>query len=110
MIDNKIDELFSAVKNSSEYQDYKKVENILKKDKSINILIEEIKSLQKDSVRLEYKNDEYYKEIDKKIELKVLELNKKPVYQEYLNKMNEINDILAMSSKMLEEYVNSKIN
>jgi cell fate (sporulation/competence/biofilm development) regulator YmcA (YheA/YmcA/DUF963 family) len=110
MIDNKIEELFSTIENSSEYQDYKKIEDILKKDKSINILIEEIKSLQKESVRLEYNHDDYYKEIDKKIELKVSELNKKPVYQEYLNKMNEINDILAMSSNLLENYVNEQIN
>lgn len=110
MIDNKIEELFDTIESSSEYQDYKKIETILKKDKSINELINEIKSLQKESVRLEYNHDNSYKEIDKKIELKVQELNNKPVYQEYLNKMNEINNILAMSSKMIEDYVEEKVN
>ena len=41
---------------------------------------------------------------------KVEELNQIPAYQEYLNKMNEFNDILAMSSKMIEDYVDEKIN
>ena len=110
MIDNKIEELFEAIESSSEYKNYKKIEGILEKDKSINNLIEEIKSLQKESVRLEYNHDDDYKEVDKKIELKVAELNSKPVYQEYLNKMQEINDILSMSSKMLEDYVEEKVN
>ena len=38
------------------------------------------------------------------------ELNSIPAYIEYLNKMNEFNDILAMSSKTIEDYVNEKAN
>ena len=68
-------------------------------------LINEIKELQKKSTMLEYHHDDSYKEVDKIIESKVLELNEKPAYKEYLNKMNEFNDILAMSSNMLEKYV-----
>jgi cell fate (sporulation/competence/biofilm development) regulator YmcA (YheA/YmcA/DUF963 family) len=105
MIENKIDDLFKAIENSKEYQDYLKIGETLSKDNSINELIEEIKKLQKKSTMLEYNNDDSYKEVDKEIEKKVQQLNEIPAYREYLNKMNEFNDILAMSSKMLEDYV-----
>ena len=110
MIKNKIDNLFKTIENSKEYQDYLKIGKSLEKDESINILIEEIKKLQQQSTMLEYNNDHSYKEIDKIIEKKVLELNNKPAYKEYLNKMNEFNDILAMSSKNIEDYINEKTN
>lgn len=110
MIDNKIEELFNTIEDSKEYQEYKKIENILDKDKSIKKLIEEIKALQQESVRLEYEKNEYYKVIDKEIDKKAKELNNKPIYQEYLTKMNELNDILSMSSKMIEDYIEDKVN
>ena len=110
MIDNKIEELFNTIEDSKEYQEYKKIESILDKDKSIKKLIEEIKALQQESVRLEYEKNEYYKVIDKEIDKKAKELNDKPVYQEYLTKMSELNDILSMSSKMIEDYIEDKVN
>lgn len=110
MVENKIDELFNTIENSKEYKDYLKIGKSLKKDKKIDKLIEEIKELQKESTILEYNNDDSYKEIDKIIASKVEELNNIPAYQEYLHKMNELNDILAMSSNMLEEYIDEKVN
>ena len=110
MIENKIDNLFNTIENSKEYKDYLKIGNSLKKDKRINLLIEEIKQLQKESTNLEYNNDPKYKEIDKIIEEKVNELNNIPAYKDYLNKMNKFNDILAMSSKTIEDYIDEKIN
>lgn len=110
MIKNKIDNLFNTIENSKEYKDYLKIGASLEKDESINKLIEEIKKLQQESTRLEYLNDEKYKEIDKEIDIKVKELNQKPAYIEYLNKMNEFNDILAMSAKNIEDYITEKIN
>ena len=109
MIDNKMEELFDTILNSKEYEEYKKIGDILKKDSSINGLINEIKSLQQEATFLEYNNDPKYKELDRIIDAKVKELNSKPVYQEYLHKMEEFNDIISSSSLMLEQYVNEKI-
>lgn len=109
MIENKLNELFEAINHSSEYQAYKDIGDVLKKDDEINHLVREIKKLQQESVRLEYNNDPKYKEIDKIIEEKVGLLNEKPIYKEYLNRMNEFNDVLANSSHTLEEYINSKV-
>jgi len=109
MIDNKIDELFDTIESSNEYLEYKKIGDILKKDNTISSLMHEIKNLQKEATLLEYNNDPRYKELDKIIEGKVEELNAKPVYQEYLNKMKEFNEILLNSSNIIEKYVNEKI-
>ncbi|MCI6265721.1 MAG: YlbF family regulator [Erysipelotrichaceae bacterium] len=109
MIENKIDELFQTINNSKEYQAYLNIGEILEKDEEINRMVSEIKKLQQKSVRLEEKGDNTYKEIDKVIDEKVKLLNEKPIYQEYLRRMNELNDILAMSSSNIEKYINSKI-
>ena len=109
MIENKIDNLFNAIKESKEYQAYLEIGDVLNKDEEIKSLVKEIKELQKESVNLEYKGDASYKEIDKIIEEKVKLLNNKPHYQEYLKRMNNFNDILSESSNNIESYINSKI-
>ena len=109
MITNSVNELFESINNSKEYQDYLKIKEVLEKDENIISLIEEIKVLQQESVNLEFNNDERYKEVDKVIEEKAKILNSNPTYQEYLIKIEEFNDVLTTSSKMLENYVKDKI-
>ena len=109
MITNSVNELFESINNSKEYQDYLKIKEVLEKDENIISLIEEIKVLQQESVNLEFNNDERYKEVDKVIEEKAKILNSNPTYQEYLNKIEEFNDVLTTSNKMLENYVKDKI-
>ena len=109
MIENKLDELFQAIQESSEYQAYLNIGEVLDKDEEIKKLVAEIKRLQQKSVRLEESGDSHYLEVDKEIEEKVKILNDKPVYQEYLRRMDEFNDILSESSNQIEKYVNSKI-
>lgn len=109
MIENKIDDLFQAINNSKEYQAYLNIGSVLEQDEEINKLVTTIKQLQQKSVQLEYQQDPSYKEVDKEIEEYVNILNSKPIYQEYLKRMEEFNDVLAMSSSNIEQYINSKI-
>ena len=109
MIENKIDDLFETIKNSKEYKAYQNIGEVLKDNDEVNDLVEEIKKLQQKSVRLEEENNPEYKEVDKLIEEKVKKLNSIPVYQEYLRRMEEFNDIIATSRNNIEEYINSKI-
>ena len=109
MIENKINELFDAITSSKEYLAYQNIGTVIEKNEEINNLVTEIKELQQKSVELEYNNDPSYKEIDKEIEEKVSKLNSIPIYQEYLRRMNEFNDIISASSSTIEKYINSKI-
>ena len=68
MIENKLDELFSAIESSNEYQAYLNIGKVLENDEEINSLVTEIKELQQKSVRLEEQGNQEYKEIDKLID------------------------------------------
>lgn len=105
MIDNKIEELFETIMTSQEYQEYQKILNIINKDKKLSSLIKEIKKLNKQATILEYNGNPKYKEIDKKIKQKTIILNNNPLYNEYKNKMNTLNDILATSSNIIQKYI-----
>lgn len=109
MIENRIEDLFNSIKNSYEYKEYLNIGEVIKKDEEINNLISEIKSLQQKSVKLEYNNDDTYKEVDKEIDEKVKKLNSFPIYKEYLRRVNNFNDIISESSKSIEDYVNEKV-
>ena len=109
MIENSILELFESIENSSLYKEYKKMSNILDKDKNIKKIIDEIKELEKKATYLESIGDITYKEIDKQIKEKEAILNNNHVYQEYLNRMDEFNNELSMSSKMIEKYIEEKV-
>lgn len=109
MIQTKIDELFETIKNSNEYKAYQNIGEVLDKNEEIKSLVEEIKKLQQESVRLEEEGNDKYKEIDKTIEEKVNLLNSIPVYQEYLRRMDEFNDVIASSRDTIEKYINSKV-
>lgn len=109
MIESKLEELFNSIENSSLYKEYKKIENILDKDEEIKSLIEEIKGLEKKATYLENIGDKHYLEVDEEIKIKADELNNKQIYQEYLNRMEEFNNELAMSSKMINDYIEEKV-
>ena len=108
-MENSIQELFDSIENSSLYHEYLKMKDILDKDSEIKELIDEIKELEKEATYLEFIGDDKYKELDEEIKKKADILNSKHVYQEYLNKMEEFNDELAISSKMIEKYVSEKV-
>ena len=91
------------------YKDYKKISTILEEDDSIQKLINEIKDLEKEATLLEYKGDIKYKEIDKIIEKKMLELKNNQIYIEYMNKMEEFNNVLKESSNIIESYIEEKV-
>jgi len=109
MVNSSIEELFNSIENSSLYKKYKKMSDILSKDTKIKDMLDEIKSLEQEATYLESIGDDRYKEIDEIIKQKANVLNNNVVYQEYLNCMDEFNDELSMSSKMIEGYVSEKV-
>lgn len=110
MIESSIEELFNSINNSNEYKEYKLIVNALESNKEVIDLIEEIKKLQKEAVNLEYKNDDKYLEVDKKIKEKENILNNNKDYQEYLAKLKDFNNTLLASSSLIEDYVTDKVS
>ena len=108
-MESNLEELFRSIETSKVYQEYLKMKDILNKDSEIKKIIDEIKELEKQATYLEYIGDEKYRELDEEITKKAEILNNKQVYQEYLNKMDEFNNELAISSNMIEKYVSEKV-
>ena len=109
MINESIEELFNSINNSDEYKEYLKMQKDLYNNRELMDLIEEIKSLEKKAVKLEYSGDDKYKEVDKEIEKNTKELNANAYYAEYLSKLNKFNAALLTSSSLIEEYINDKV-
>ena len=109
MVNSSIEDLFNSIENSSLYKRYMKMNTILSKDENIRKILDEIKELEKEATYLENIGDDRYKEVDEEIKRKADILNNNYIYQEYLNSMNEFNDELSISSKMIEMYVEEKI-
>ena len=109
MVNSSIEDLFNSIENSSLYKRYKKMSDILSKDSNIKNMLDEIKCLEQEATYLESIGDDRYKDIDEEIKKKADVLNNNYVYQEYLNCMDEFNDELSMSSKIIESYVSEKV-
>lgn len=109
MVNSSIEELFNSIENSDLYKRYKQISDILGKDREIKKILDEIKELEKEATYLENIGDDRYKEVDEEIKRKADILNNNYVYQEYLNSMNDFNDEISMSSKMIEKYVEEKV-
>ena len=110
MIESSIEELFNSINNSNEYKEYKLIVDTLESNKEVIDLIEEIKKLQKEAVKLEYKYDDKYLEVDKIIKEKEEILNNNKDYQEYLSKLKKFNNTLLASSSLIEDYVTDKVS
>ena len=110
MIESSIENLFTEINNSNEYKEYINIVNILKENKEVNNLIEEIKTLEKKATKLEYEKNKKYIEIDKQIEEKTKVLNSNKEYQEYLSKLIAFNNTLLASSSLLDEYIEEKVS
>lgn len=110
MIESSIEELFNSINESKEYKEYKLIVNSLESNSEVIDLIEEIKSLQKEAVKLEYANDDRYLDVDKKIKEKEELLNSNEDYQEYLSKLKRFNNTLLASSSLIEDYIEEKVS
>lgn len=109
MIESSIEELFESINSSKEYQEYQEIVSILNNNKEVKDLIEEIKKLEKEATKLEYNNDDRYKEIDKIIEDKSNKLKENKDYNEYLSKLKKFNNTLLTTSSLLQEYIDEKV-
>jgi cell fate (sporulation/competence/biofilm development) regulator YmcA (YheA/YmcA/DUF963 family) len=109
MVNSSIEELFNSIENSALYKKYMQMNDILSKDMEIRNMLDEIKRLEKEATYLENIGDERYIEVDNEIKRKAEILNNNCVYQEYLNSMDDFNDELSISSRMIESYISEKV-
>ena len=106
---DKVDEIITLIKESSEYKDYIYLKDKLSKHEKANILVNEIKKLQKQVVRLEA-NGDFDKELEQELNLKIDELNKIPLYNDYNEILEKLNNMYGLIKERLDNYFYSKFN
>ncbi len=95
----KTDELVEIIKQSKEYKTYLSIKEKMGENEQIHTLIQEIKKQQQYVVRNQLKNQKEDKELKKKIKA----LQCIPLYNDYLNAVDDLNHYLEPIKK-LQDY------
>lgn len=106
---NEVDKIIEYIKDTDDYKDYIYLKEKLSNNDKANNLIKEIKNLQKDIVKLELEKKDIT-ELDNKIKSNLQELNKMPLYVEYTQKQEVLNDMYQIIKSRLDEYFYDKFN
>lgn len=106
---NEVDKIIEFIKESDDYKDYIYLKDKLSNHEKANNLINEIKLLQKKIVKLEV-NKQDTKELDNKIKKDLEELNKIPLYVDFITKQEELNDYYQTIKERLDKYFYNKLN
>ena len=104
-----IDDIIDTIKSSEDYKDYIYLKDKLAKHDKANNLINEIKKLQKELVKKRV-NKEDVTELDNKINSLVQELNKIPLYNDFINKQESLNELYQVIKARLDDYFYEKLN
>lgn len=106
---DKFDELIDLIKNSPDYKKYKTLEKIMKNDKEIMMLIEEVKCYQKQIVKLKVVGKDT-KELEEKIKIDLEKLENIPVYVEYNYLQTDLNELFQIIKNTIEKCLNDITN
>lgn len=105
----KVDEIVEYLQNSDDYKRYIELKHYMEKDKEINILVNDVKILQKKAVNEEYKGIDV-SELDKEIERKLTILNNNIIYQEYIEVQSRLNEVFQNIKFILDKYFYDILN
>ncbi len=102
----KAHDLVNIIKNSNTYKDYITVRNLVAKDSLLLNEINKVKALQKDYVKSAYLDKTIEEELNKMLE----RLQENTLYQDYIAKEKELNNILLMIKEGLNTTIDELIN
>lgn len=103
---NKVLEIINYIKESTDYKNYLKTKELLREDKYLIDLIEDIKKYQKEIIKFPLKKEE----LENKIQSNLNILNESYIYQEYLHYQEEVNNMLIIFQNKLDKYFYNLIN
>ena len=101
----KVSEIVDFIKETSEYKNYLKARELLSKDKELMSLINDIKKYQKEIVK-----GSKTKELEEKIADCLEKLNSSPLYNEYCNYQEEVNNMLTIFENKINKYFDDVFN
>jgi len=99
-MNKELDLLVSYIKNTSSYQKCVSIKDIMDKNEKICRLVSDIKVLQKKYVKSGFSDSE----IENELNSKEKELNCIPLYIEYMNNLEEVNEMINLVKDELNDY------
>lgn len=109
LILDKVDEIINYIKETSEYKDYLFLKDKVSKNNKINSLIEEVRTIEKELVKLEVNNKDIT-DLEKEYNSKLEELNKIPLYKNYVDTVEKLDNIYQDIKNRLDNYFYEKLN
>lgn len=97
-LDEKLDNIINYIKNTDAYKKYLKTKQLMNENPELVSMIEEVKKYQKDIVKNNSKESKikYKKLLDRLME--------NPLYLEYMECLDEINNMLNIFENKLNKY------
>ena len=105
----KVDDIVSTIKDSKEYQDYQFLFSKLSQNEKVNDLIKEVKDLQKRIVKKEVLQESTI-DLEKQVNSLLEQLNQIPLYVEFIQKQEELDQIYQNIKDKLEQYFYMVLN
>lgn len=109
LILEKIDDIVGMIQNSKEYHDYQFLASKLSQNDKANQIIKEVKALQRQIVKKEVLG-ESIEDLEKKINYFLKQLNQIPLYVEFVQKQEELNQIYQTVKEELDHYFYNILN
>ncbi len=103
---DKVQEIVEFIKKSPEYKNYELAKELLEQDKELTKLISDIKKYQKEIVRGVGNKRELEDAIAKNLEI----LNNSPLYLEYSNNLEDVNNMLTIFENKINKYFEDVFN
>lgn len=105
LLDNAIKEVIDVIVTSFDYQNCIKIKEKMKENLELMSLISELKDMQKVYVKSNF-------DINIKNKLDILEekLFNIPLYLNYINSLNKVNDMISYVQEDLNDYFNNLLN
>lgn len=104
----KVDEIVDLIKCDSNYQRYQMLKDDISKNKEIMVLISDVKSLQKKLVLLEYEKKDTT-DVSNTLNEIVKSLYAIPLYNEFINTQEEVNEVFQQVKFFIEKIINDKV-
>lgn len=109
LILEKMDDIISTIHNSEEYRDYQFLASKLSKNDKANTLIKEVKHLQKQIVKKEVMKESII-DLEDQMNSLLEELNRIPLYMEFVEKQQQLNCVYQNIKTRLETYFDNLLN
>jgi cell fate (sporulation/competence/biofilm development) regulator YmcA (YheA/YmcA/DUF963 family) len=101
---DEFDELLELIKQSDEYKEYVRLKELVSNNEDIKRLTDEIKKIQKRIVR-----SNGNKVLEKELESKNIELNSIPLYNDYIESIDKLNELLLIVKNKFDSFINELI-